>query len=100
MLQAAKSGAFPKNHVSLSGRFQQKVDDVVILKEVKIEYDFDLNVAFQSYQMNSMGLIFKAKRLFKEDDYISCIGKFKRIDEFKSLLGEKIEIPVFQVMYY
>ena len=98
-LGIAKNGKFSKNYVSLSGSFQQKIDDVVILKKGTIEYDFTFEVAYQSEQMNSVGIIFKKKRLFKEGNYISCIGKFKKIDKFKTLLGEKIELPVFKVIY-
>lgn len=99
-LKAAKNGAFPKDSVSLSGSFQQKSDGVVILKKATIEYDWNLGVAFQGSQMNSVGLIFKKKRLFRDDDFISCIGKFKRIDRFRTVIGQEIQIPVFKVVYY
>ena len=97
---AAKKGKFSKNYVSLTGQFQQKIDDVVILKKGTIEYDINLEVAYHGEQMNSVGIIFKENRLFKDGDHISCIGKFKEIEEFKTLLGEKIELPVFKIIYY
>ena len=98
-LEAAQKGTYPKNFVSLSGSFQQKSDDVVILKKATIEYDWNLDVAFQGSQMNSVGLIFQKERLFRDDDFISCIGKFKGIDRFRTVIGQEIQIPVFKVVY-
>ena len=98
-LQLARKGEFSKKYVSVSGKFQQKVGEVVILKDDTLEYDLFLETVFMSEKMNTAGLILKQKRLLREGDYISCIGKFDDIEKFETVLGAEFQLPVFRVVW-
>ena len=98
-LGLAKKGEFSKDYVSVSGKFQQKVGDVVILKDDTVEYDFMLETVFRGEQMNSAGIILKKNRLLQEGDFISCIAQFNDIVEFESVAGAEIQLPVFNVIW-
>ena len=98
-LNIAKKGNFSKEYVSLSGNYQQTVDNVVILKNPTLNFDFFLETAFVGEEMNSVGLIFDKKRLLREEDYISCIGKFDDIKKMETIMGVEIQLPVFEVIW-
>jgi len=98
-LQLAKKGEFSKKYVSLSGKFQQQVGDIVILKDNTLEFDFFLETVFMGEKMNSVGLILKKKRLLQEGYYISCIGKFNDVVKFETVIGAEIQLPVFKVIW-
>ena len=98
-LRFAKKGEFSKKFVSVSGKFQQKVGDVVILKDDTVEYDFVLETVFRGEQMNSAGIILKKNRLLQEGDFISCIAQFNSIMKFPTVMGSEIQLPVFNVIW-
>lgn len=99
-LEHAKNGNFSTEYVSLSGNFQQQIDNVVILKNPTLEFDFFLGTVFVGEKMNSMGLLFNNKHLFRENTDISCIGKYNSIQKLVTILGNEIQLPVFEVIWH
>ena len=98
-LRLAKKGEFSKKFVSVSGKFQQKVGDVIILKDDTAEYDFVLETVVRGEQMNSAGIILKKNRLLQEGDFISCIAQFNDIMKFETVMGSELQLPVFNVIW-
>jgi len=99
-LSAARKGRLDrKRHVIISGRFQQAVEGIVILKKSSINYDFSLDTAYLDENMNAAGLIFRKRRLFGEGDFIDCIGRFVRTKRFTLVSGAETEIPLFRVVW-
>ena len=98
-LAKAESGKFSKDLVYINGSIQQQIGNVVILQKDSFKYSFLTDSIYRDQTLNNVGVIFNDKRLIREGRAVECIGKYRKLQFFETVLGVELKIPVFTIIW-
>ena len=98
-LKEAEKGVFSHDPVYITGVVQQEVGGIVILLKDSFQYNFLTDSIYSQQTLNNVGVIFNGDRLMRSGNSVECIGTYKMLQSFETILGSEVKIPIFKVIW-